>query len=68
MTETQPEPTEQPSELFDAPDDAADDVAKGYAVYDRTLGRFVTGVTPDKPSISEARKSARGHTVKVVRV
>lgn len=53
----------------DAPDDVDADAAKGYAVYDRTLGRFVGGVTADKPSASDARKLvAEGHSHKVVRV
>lgn len=56
-------------EPVDAPDDVADDVATGYAVYDRTLGRFVTPVSTDKPSSSDARKAvAKGHSYATVRV
>lgn len=39
---------------------------KGYAVYDTTLGQFVSGVTADKPSDSDARKAVRkGHKFEV---
>lgn len=64
-----PVPDDQPTLLADAPKDADEKVATGYAVYDRTLGRYVGPVTKDKPSATEARKTAaKGHTVKVVRV
>lgn len=65
MTEN---PTEAP-ELAPAPEDAPDESATGYAVYDRTLRRYVGGVTTDKPSASDARKLVgKGHTAAVVRV
>lgn len=54
---------------FDAPKDHADDGATGYAVYDRTLGRYVGGVTTDKPSKRDADKLVGdGHVAAVVRV
>lgn len=72
MTENQPEPTEptEPSDqlLVDAPKDAPDGVAKGYAVYDRVLGRYVTSVTEDKPSAKDAKDAAGDHAYRVVRV
>lgn len=79
MIETQPETQpEQPElaeqsetqpELVDAPADVDDNVATGYAVYDRTLGRYVGGVSTDKPSAAAARKLVgEGHQHKVVRV
>lgn len=68
MTETTD--TEAPSgPLMPAPKDVAEDVATGYAVYDTSEGRFVGGVTSDKPSAAEARKAVRkGHTHAIVRV
>lgn len=60
MRPGKPEPVE-------APDDVDEDTATGYAVYDRTLARFVTPVTTDKPS-SPAKAVAKGHSYKVVRV
>lgn len=81
--QTELEPTEgQPTELtaderaaitpekpepVDAPKDTPEETATGYAVYDRTLGRYVTGVTPDKPS-NPGKSVAKGHAYKVVRV
>ncbi len=66
MTELQPPEPFKP-EPTDAPDDAPDATATGWAVYDRTLGRFVTGVTPDKPT-KPADAVSKGHAYKVVRV
>lgn len=78
MTEQTPETTpevttETPApaepEVAPAPKDAAEDVATGYAVYDRTLARYVGGVTTDKPSKSDAAKLvAKGHRHAIVRV
>jgi hypothetical protein len=66
MSEDQP--TGQP-EPGDAPKDVAEDTASGYAVYDRTLRRYVTGVTKDKPSDKDARAAvAEGHAYRTVRV
>lgn len=62
-----PEPTTS-GPAFDAPADAADDVATGYAVYDRQLGRYVTGVTKAKPSKADARKAAGDHPHAIVKV
>lgn len=67
MTETANESTGS-AELFDAPEDAADDVARGYAVYDRELGRYVTGLLDDKPSTADAKTAAKGHRYATVRV
>jgi hypothetical protein len=69
MTDTSPEPT--PAEDTEpTPDDVNQaaipknrteaDGAIGYAVWDVQLQRFVSGVTPDKPSSSEAKKLAPG--------
>lgn len=76
MTENpteQPQPTEETTapepELYDAPDDVPEGTATGYAVYDRTLGRFVGGVSKDKPSRSDAAAAVdKGNAYKVVRV
>lgn len=39
---------------------------KGYAVYDATLGRYVGGVTTDKPTAKDAKGLVReGHEVEV---
>lgn len=69
------EPDEQPDTddagrtLSDAPADAAEGTATGYAVYNRTLGQYVAGVEAKKPSASQAAKRVPdGHTVAVVRV
>lgn len=59
--------TPGPPEPYAAPKDADESVATGYAVYDRTLGRYVTGVTVDKPG-KPASAVAEGHSYKVVRV
>lgn len=67
MTETAGE-TKGTAPAFDAPDDAPDSVARGYAVYDRDLGRYVTGVTADKPSSADAKAAAKGHRYAIVRV
>lgn len=68
MTETAPENSGTAGALFDAPEDADDTVARGYAVYDRELGRYVTGMTTDKPSSADARAAAKGHRYATVRV
>lgn len=55
--------------LVDAPADADSDVATGYAVYDRTLGQYVGGVTSEKPTKADAGKLVgKDHTAAVVRV
>lgn len=55
--------------LFDAPDDVDEGIATGYAVYNRTLGRYVGPVVDKKPSKADANKRvAKGHTTAVVRV
>lgn len=71
MTENTTENTAPPSSaaapMFEAPADA--DPGSGYAVYDRTLGRYVGGVTTDKPSKRDADKLVgNGHVAAVVRV
>ena len=72
------EPTEGPEQteatpaddgLMAAPADAAEDVAKGYAVFNRTLGQYVPGVLDKRPSGRDAAKRVpEGHTAAVVRV
>ncbi len=54
--------------LFDSPADR-EEGATGYAVYDRTLGRYVGTVTPEEPT-KDAVKAVvpAGHAYKVVRV
>lgn len=55
--------------LFDAPKDRDDDTATGYAVYDRTLGRFVGSVADKRPTDSDAKGMVpKGHVHAVVRV
>lgn len=68
MSETTSESGAQTSPMFDAPEDASDELARGYAVYDRELGRYVTGVTTDKPKASDAKDAANGHQHTIVRV
>lgn len=80
MTEQTPEPTElegqnpdtpeEPDAPFDAPADRSDDDgATGYAVYNRTLGRFVGPVTDKRPSAAVAKRAVPdGHVHAVVRV
>lgn len=51
-----------------APEDVSADDRTGYAVYDRTLGRFVSEVTTDKPSDEDAKAAAKGHPYAVVAV
>lgn len=77
MTEQNPEPTpeeptpdtdetEAPEELLhEAPADRAEDESKGYAVFDRRVAQYVTGVFPNK---SEATKRAKADNLAVVRV
>lgn len=83
--ETGPEPTTEPQPsgltdaeraeavaqvpLHDAPEDRDADSSTGYAVFNRTLGQYVPGVSADKPSKSDATKRVpEGHTAAVVRV
>jgi len=62
-------PKATPAPMFDAPKDTPEADATGYAVYDRSIGQYVTAVTKDKPSSTDARKAVReGHSYKVVRV
>lgn len=66
MTDTTPETETEAPERPQAPADADDAVAKGYAVYDTQLRRYVGGVygLDDKPSAAAARKLApNGHRV-----
>lgn len=51
-----------------APKDAPEETRTGYAVYDRTLGRYVSEVTPGKPSAKDARAAAKGHPHTIVAV
>lgn len=70
MTDTTEEAAVTDDGLHQAPADADDDRATGYAVYNRTLGQFVGPVfRPDKPSASKAKSLApKGHTTAIVRV
>lgn len=68
MTEQQPEQPEADAP-FQAPEDVSEDIATGYAVYDRTLGRYIGPVHDKRPSKSEAGKAVtEGHVAAVVRV
>lgn len=70
MSENQPEPEPEIDDdgLAHTPDDTAEAARRGYAVYDRQLGRYVTGVTADKPKVSDARKTAGHDDVAIVAV
>jgi hypothetical protein len=82
MTEQTPEGTQPPTPdpapepdtteddgLQPAPEDAAEATAKGYAVYDRTTGQYVPGISDSKPTAKQAKaKVPEGHTAAVVRV
>lgn len=71
MSENPPEaPLDEGSRPeFTAPADTPEAEAKGYAVYNTTLGQYVSPVTADKPSKAEAAKFVpEGHTHRVVRV
>lgn len=66
MTENTPEPEAPEAPEARSPKDAPDDVAKGYAVYDTQLQRYVTGVysLDAKPSRATAAKLApNGHRI-----
>lgn len=66
--QTEPEQPE-PAAMFDAPEDVSEELATGYAVYNRTLGRFVGSVSDKRPTKTDARKAVpEGHTAAVVRV
>lgn len=49
--------------LFEVPEGTAD--TGRYSVYDRELGRYVGGVTADKPTLAEARKIGGKHAAVV---
>lgn len=69
-TSDQATATERPA-LFDAPKDVPAKDATGYAVYDRTLGRFQGEVHhgTSKPSDDDAKAVVReGHQYAIVRV
>lgn len=68
MTETTSTTTREAPPMFDAPADADESVARGYAVYDRDAGRYVTGLSDDKPSSADAKAAAKGHRYAIVRV
>lgn len=76
MSENPPEgltPTEStedtPAEVIPAPKDVSEADATGYAVFNTTIGQYVSPVTKGKPSAAEARKFLpKGHTHKIVRV
>lgn len=63
-----PDPGSPDPVLPEAPRDAPDATAKGYAVYDRVLRRYVGGVTTDKPSKSAVRELVGDHSYRTVRV
>lgn len=68
-----PEVTEAPAAtegpVVPAPKDVPEDDATGWAVYNTTIGQYVSPVTKAKPSAAEARKFLpKGHTHRVVRV
>lgn len=51
-----------------APKDVSEEARTGYAVYDRTLGRYVTEVTKAKPSAKDAKAAAGDHPYAIVAV
>jgi hypothetical protein len=67
---TNPEQPEVPApQLQPVPEAVREADAIGFAVYNRTLGQFVPGVSKDKPSQRDADKRVpEGHTAAVVRV
>lgn len=63
MTEPK-EPTKATeAELFDVPEGTKD--TGRYSVYDRQLGRYVGGVTTEKPSATDARAVGGDHAAVV---
>lgn len=52
-----------PDGLFDVPEGTKD--TGRFCVYDPTLGRYVGGVTTDKPSATDARKLGGPHAAVV---
>jgi hypothetical protein len=60
-------PTVDPTPV---PEPAAEDVATGYAVYDKTLGQYVSGVQVTKGAADKIRKDggAEGHEYVTIRV
>lgn len=69
MTEQNPEGPVADDTLADAPKDVPQDEATGYAIYNRTLGQYVPGVHPDRPTASAITKALpKGHRGSAVRV
>lgn len=64
MTENDtPKAAEAKAEAYTAP---AEELRKGYAVFNTTLQQYVGQVTEDKPTATEARKLVpEGHDVEV---
>lgn len=69
-TTTTPDPTPDPTDPTPpAPANVDDDRATGYAVYDETLQRFVSGVQEKKADADKlAKNGPKGHTLKVRKV
>lgn len=61
-----PEHVEPSAPLFEAPTGAED--TGRYCVYDQRLGKYVGGVTSDKPSKADAKKLVGHDDVAVVEV
>lgn len=68
MSENTPEATEEEGVLFDAPKDAPEESATGYAVYDRTLGQYVGPKATDKSKAKPHGDRIKGHRYTTVRV
>lgn len=66
MPEDESKTDEKPGELFDAPESI--EGSTRYSVYDRVLGRYVGGVHDSKPSTTDAKKLAGGHSHAIVAV
>lgn len=61
-----PASTEPAAALFAAPEGAKD--TGRYAVYDRRFGRYVGGVSTDRPSKADSKKLAGHDDVAIVEV
>jgi hypothetical protein len=66
MTETAPE-RDRP-ERVKPPKDVDESDSKGFAVYDTTIGQFVSEVTRKRPSKADAEELAGDHGYAIVRV
>lgn len=66
MSET---PSKGVGEPVDAPEDVKSAESVGFAIFDRTVGQYVTSPDKSKPSQEDADKAVpEGHVAAVVRV